>query len=90
MHWRELNSTTFKSELKIKLWMCNVTFQKGNCVSLCTHSKQDMYMYFMNCMYADAFVFIQGKKKRALDQTVFEGNVLLFLRSYPCRNIFEK
>lgn len=34
---------------------------KGNCVSLCTHSKQDMYMYFLNCMYAEAFVFIQGK-----------------------------
>ncbi len=34
---------------------------KGNCVSLCTHSKQDMYMYFLNRMYADAFVFIQGK-----------------------------
>lgn len=44
----------------------------------------------LNCMYADAFVFIRRKKKKNTSteiQTVFEGNVLLFLRS---QNIFEK
>lgn len=39
---------------------CHIS--KGDCVSLCTHSKQDMYMYYLNCMYADAFVFIEGKR----------------------------
>lgn len=41
-------------------------------------------------MYADAFVFIRRKKTTTTSteiQTVFEGNVLLFLRS---QNIFEK
>lgn len=57
--WQKVNGTTLKSVLKMKLWTCT-HISKGNCVSLCTHSIQHMYMYFLNCMYADAFVCIRG------------------------------
>lgn len=55
---------------------------KGNCVSLCTHSKTRYvgYMYFcIVCMQMHLCLF--KEKYENWDQTVFEGNVLLFLRS---------
>lgn len=57
-----MNSTTLKSVLKLDLWMCTVTFQRATVYHYVPIQNKICRLHvLLNCMYADAFVFIQGK-----------------------------
>lgn len=88
MHWQEVNSTTFKWELKIKPWTCNSHFKGQLCIIM--YPFKTRYVHVLYELYVCRCICVYSRKKKSIDQTVFEGSVLLFLRSYPCRNIFEK
>lgn len=49
---------------------------------------KNMYMYFLTCMYADAFVFIQGKIGASRPNCVW-GKCFVVLEVLPHQNIFK-
>lgn len=62
-----MDSTTFKSVLKLKFMDVWRHMSKGNCVSLCTHSKSRYvgYMYFWTvCMQMHSCLLNEKKRKK--------------------------
>lgn len=61
MHWQEVNSTTFKWELKIKPWTCNSHFKGQLCIIM--YPFKTRYVHVLYELYVCRCICVYSRKK---------------------------